>query len=111
MEIVNWVLVIALAAMIILSGIMKLVKNQKITEALTAAGAEKYISLFGIAEILFALLFIYPSTRNAGFILLICYFSGALAADLTHKKPVIAPLVFLILLFVTQYMYNPAIFF
>lgn len=111
MEIVKWVLVIALSAMIILSGIMKLVKNQKITEALTSAGIGNYISLLGIAEILFAAMFIYPATRNIGFIFLVCYFSGALATDLTHKKPLTAPLVFLILLFVTQYIYNPAIFF
>ena len=73
MNIITWILTIALGAMVILSGIFKITKNKKITEMLGKLGVAKYIPLFGIAEIIFALLFIYPATRNIGFVLLICY--------------------------------------
>ena len=110
MNIITWILTIALGAMVILSGIFKITKNKKITEMLSKLGVAKYIPLFGIAEIIFALLFIYPATRNIGFVLLICYFSGALATDLSHKNTIVAPLVFLTLLFVAEFLFNPALF-
>lgn len=110
MNIITWILTIALAAMVILSGIFKITKNKKITEMLGKLGVAAYIPLFGIAEIIFALLFIYPATRNIGFILLICYFSGALAVDLSHKNTIVPPLVFLTLLFVAEFLYNQALF-
>lgn len=111
MEIVKTVLVAGLSFMIILSGIFKITKNKKITEKLTAMGVGPYLPALGVAEIIFSILFIYPPTRNAGFILLACYFSGAFATDLSHKNPVTAPVIFLTLLFVTAYMNNPALFF
>jgi len=110
MNIITWILTIALGAMVILSGIFKITKNKKITDMLGKLGVAKYIPLFGIAEIIFALLFIYPPTRNIGFVLLICYFSGALATDLSHKNTIVAPLVFLTLLFVVEFLFNPALF-
>lgn len=111
MEIIKTILIAGLSGMVILSGIFKLIKNKKIVEQLTAAGVGPYIPLLGVAEIIFAALFIYPPTRNLGFIFLVCYFSGALATDLSHKHPVVAPVVFLVLLFVTAYINNPALFF
>jgi len=111
MEILKFVLVAVPALFVILSGVFKLVKNKKVVETLAKAGVGKYIPLLGVAEIIFALLFLYPPTRNIGFILLVCYFSGALAVDLSHKSPLVAPFVFLVLLFVAQYVNNPALFF
>jgi len=78
---------------------------------LTIMGVGEYLSLLGLAEILFALLFLYPPTRNIGFIFLICYFSGALATDLSHKNTIVAPVVILVILFVVQYINSPALFF
>ena len=110
MDIITWILTAGIAAMVILSGIFKITRNKKITETLGSMGVGQYLSLFGIAEIIFALLFIIPFTRNIGFILLVCYFSGALATDLSHKNKIVAPLVFLTLLFITEFLFNPALF-
>ncbi|MEI9943524.1 MAG: DoxX family protein [Chitinophagaceae bacterium] len=111
MEIIKIILVTGLAAMTILSGIFKLSGNKKLAETMATIGVAQYMPLLGIAEIVFALLFLYPPTRSIGFILLICYFSGALATDLSHKRAVTAPLVFLILLFTTAYINNPGLLF
>ncbi len=111
MEILKFILISVPSLFIILSGVFKLTKNKKVVETLTKAGVGKYIPVLGVAEIIFALLFLYPPTRNVGFILLICYFSGALATDLSHKNPVVTPLVFLILLFAAEYVNNPALFY
>jgi len=111
MEIVKYILIGIPAAFAILSGIFKLTGNKKITEGLTKAGFGKLLPAMGLAEITFALLFIYPPTRAVGFILLVCYFSGALAVDLSHKNPVMPPLVFLALLFTAQYVSSPGFFF
>lgn len=111
MEILKTILVAGLAFMIILSGIFKITKNKKITEKLAEMGVGPYLPILGVAEIVFAALFIYPPTRNIGFILLACYFSGAFATDLSHKNSVTAPVIFLVLLFVTAYINNAALFF
>src|ERR1700675_845411 len=111
MEIVKIILVGGLSGITILSGVFKLTKNKKVTESLSLAGVGKYIPYLGLAEIIFALLFLYPPTRNIGFILLVCYFSGAMAADIPHNRAVTTPLVLLVLLFATAYINNAALFF
>ena len=107
MEIVKLVLVYLLAGIIILSGIMKLVKSPKIVEAMTQVGVLRWISLLGILEIVAAILFVFPVTRIPGFLLLACYFSGALATDLSHRRNMVAPFIILVLLFVTAFLQNP----
>ncbi len=110
MEIVMYILVGLVAAMTLLSGILKVSKNKKIVDNLSGIGMAKLIPALGAAEILFAILFIYPPTRTLGFVLLACYFSGALATDLSHKNPFTAPLVILVLLFSAQYISSPGFF-
>lgn len=111
MEMLKIILITGLSLMIILSGIFKLTKNKKIVEGITMMGVGKYIPFPGVAEIVFAGLFFYPPTHNIGFILLTCYFSWALATGLSHKNIIIAPLVFLVLLFSAAYINNRALFF
>jgi hypothetical protein len=111
MEVIKIILVGLCGLMVIASGLAKLFKSKKVVDSMTRLGVRQYTFLFGAAEIVFALLFIYPPTRTIGFILLICYFSGALATDLSHKNTIVPPLVFLGLLFVTAYMSNPGLFF
>jgi hypothetical protein len=47
-------------------------------------------------EIGFAALFIYPKTMKLGFILLSCYFAGAIATELSHGMSfnAVMPIVF-----------------
>ena len=109
----TWSIIItAIPALIILaSGLAKLSGSKQVVEALSKVGVLQYIQVLGIAEILFAALFVIPATNSIGFILLACYFSGALAADLSHGSKILPPVLILALLFVAQYLANPTMFF
>ncbi|WP_460672344.1 DoxX family protein [Larkinella ripae] len=98
------------SGMVVLSGIMKLSASPEVTSGLTAAGVGPYISTLGIMEIVFAGLFIYPKTMKLGFILLCCYFAGAMATDLSHGKPLANAASVLALIWVAAFLREPAIF-
>lgn len=108
----TWMMIIAAVPALLAgsSGVFKLMGSKQIVEALTKAGVIQYIRVLGIAEIVFAILFFIPVTNPVGFILLACYFSGALATDLSHGNRIAPPVVILILLFIAQYLVNPAMF-
>ncbi|WP_223834167.1 DoxX family protein [Spirosoma profusum] len=82
------IVVTALAAgMVVLSGIMKLTQSAQVMEGLNKVGVGPYVILLGCMEIGFTLLYLYPKTMKLGFILLSCYFAGALATELSHGTP------------------------
>jgi hypothetical protein len=111
MKIAATVLLAIPAVMAILSGVFKIGNAKQVTEKLGKLNMAQYAKVMGAAEIIFAVLFLYPPTRLVGFVLLVCYFSGALAADLTHREDIKAPVFLLVLLFSAMAVSNPALFF
>jgi hypothetical protein len=109
----TWSLIVTAlpALMIIASGIFKLSGAKPAVDSMAQLEVLQYMYFFGIAEIVFAILFLYPPTNAIGFVLLACYFSGALATDLSHKKKIAAPLFILALLFVAEFVTNSEFFF
>jgi formate-dependent nitrite reductase membrane component NrfD len=99
------------ALLIVTSGLFKFSGSKQIVETLTKVGVIQYARYLGIAEIVFAILFVIPATNPIGFILLACYFSGALATDLSHGSKIVAPLMILGSLFIAQLLANAEIFF
>lgn len=97
------------AGMVILSGIMKLMQSPELVAGLTKAGVGPYIAALGIMEISFALLFLYPKTMKLGFILLCCYFAGALATELSHGAPFNAVLP-MVLIWISAFLRDNSIF-
>lgn len=83
-RIVTWAVTGLAAGMAMLSGIMKLSQSAEVVGPLGKIGVGPYITLLGCMEIGFAALFLYPKTMKIGFILLSCYFAGALATELSH---------------------------
>lgn len=83
-KILKIVFTVLAAGMTIFSGVMKLTGGQEMKETLGHVGVAEYINLLGLMEISFAALFIFPQTMRIGFILLSCYFAGALATELSH---------------------------
>ena len=79
------IITILAVGMVAFSGVMKLSGNQEGAKMLDAFGVGQYSVLLGIAEIAFAALFAFPKTMRIGFILLSCYFAGALATELSHQ--------------------------
>ncbi len=104
------IVVTALAAlMVIFSGIMKLSMGEEIVATMSKFGVGDYIIVLGIMEITFSLLFLYPKTMKVGFLLLICYFAGALATELSHGLPFNA-LIPMILIWVAAFLRDDSIF-
>jgi DoxX-like family len=104
------IVVTSLAAlMVILSGIMKLTMSEEIVTGMTNVGVGNFIIVLGLMEIAFTLLFIYPKTMKIGFLLLICYFAGALATELSHNTPFNA-LIPMILIWVAAFLRDDSIF-
>ena len=108
----TWSLIVTIipALLVIASGFFKLSGSKQVVESLTKIGVLEYAVYLGLAEIIFAVLFVYPPTNAIGFILLACYFSGAIATDLSHKRPIVAPLVILSMIFIAEILVNNNLF-
>lgn len=83
-KIATIVLTALASALPVLSGVMKLSQNPEIVETLSKVGVGDYLVPLGLMEIGFTALFVYPKTMKIGFLLLTCYFAGALATELSH---------------------------
>jgi hypothetical protein len=68
-----------------------------------------FIELLGVCEILFSLLFVLNRTSLIGLLLLTGYFGGAMAAEIPFHQ-VAAPLMPLVLVWVTAFVRQPSIF-
>jgi hypothetical protein len=60
-------------------------------------------------EIVFAALFVFPKTMKIGFLLLTCYFAGAIATELSHNMPLNAVPV-LTLIWIAAFLRDSSIF-
>ncbi|WP_031530050.1 DoxX family protein [Dyadobacter crusticola] len=104
------IVVTALAAlMVVFSGIMKLTGSKEVLDTLAKFGVADYYIALGMMELVFTALFIYPKTMKIGFILLTCYFAGALATELSHGTPfnAVTPMV---LIWVSAFLRDKSIF-
>ena len=108
----TWSLIVTLipALLVIASGFAKLSGSKQVVDSLSKVGVLEYAKYLGSGEIIFAILFIFPPTNAIGFILLACYFSGAIATDLSHKRPIVAPVVILSLIFIAEILVNNNLF-
>ena len=105
------IVTILTAALITLSGIMKLTNNEQVVTKLTKMGVGQFLSILGLMEISFTALFLFPKTRKIGFILLSCYFSGAIATDLSHGENIMAATMPLVLVWISTFLLDSSIFF
>ena len=110
MKIITIVVTSLAAILVVISGIMKLMKSEEIVSTLTKVGVGDYITILGLMEISFTALFIYPKTMKIGFLLLTCYFAGALATELSHGTPFNA-LLPMVLIWVAAFLRDRSIFF
>ena len=69
-KVITIIVTILAAAMVTLSGIMKLTNNEQVVTGMTKLGIGEFIPLLGLMEITFTALFLFPKTRKIGFILL-----------------------------------------
>jgi len=83
-RILSLILMIVPALVLVAGGVMKLANAEPpmVVTFLTSAGFGSALAALGSAELLIAALFLYPATRKIGFLLLSCYFGGALALEI-----------------------------
>jgi hypothetical protein len=109
-KILTIIFTVLAVGLVLLSGTMKLIQFPQVVELLEKMGVIKHIYLFAAMEISFALLFLYSKTSRIGFILLSCYFAGALATEISHSSPPVA-VGLLVLIWVTAFLRDRTIFF
>lgn len=108
-KIVTIIMTVLAAGMVLLSGILKLTGGQEVITSMAKMGVANYVVPLAMMEILFTLLFLYPKTMKLGFILLCCYFAGALATELSHGTPLNA-LTPMILIWIAAFLRDKTIF-
>jgi len=109
-SVVGWILTGIAGLLILSSGVFKLSGAPMIVEGMTKLGVGPYIPLLGTMEIVFTALFVFPKTSKIGFLLVTCYFAGALATDLSHGNPIMTPILILVLVWVAAFLRKPEIF-
>ena len=110
-NILVWIFTGIVSLLVVSSGVAKLVGSKDVVEKLTEIGVGTYIPVLGIMEILFTILFLVPKTLKLGFILLSCYFAGAIATDLSHGGSIFGPVFILTLVWAAAFLRKPDIFY
>lgn len=105
-KIITISLMVLITLTIFLSGLMKFIHLPW-----SIAGLEKYNpSILGLMEMVFIILFAIPKTMRIGFILLCCYFAGAMATELSKDGSILNPGIPLVLIWITAFLRDSAIF-
>lgn len=86
-RILSTVIMVLPALMLAISGSAKLSGSEAVVNGLTKMGFGPYIKIFGIAEIIFAALFLIPATYKTGFFLILSYLGGAAAVEIATGQP------------------------
>ncbi len=101
-------LVVLNGLMLIASALAKLAHVPPVVEELGAMGfAGGRLTFIAILEMVSALLFLVPSTRSAGLLLVSSFLGGAIATHLQHAKPILQPSVVLSFVWLATWLRHP----
>ncbi len=112
-SIIGWICSGLVAALTIFSGVMEFImpmNDPEIVAYITILGLTDLEYPLGAAKLVIAALFLYPRTSTVGFVLMVGYYGGALATNITHGVPMAeyaALVVVLALLTLSAYFRNP----
>lgn len=99
-------LTVLVTIIIFISGLMKFVHLPW-----SVTGLEKYNpSILGLMEMMFIILFAIPKTMRIGFILLCCYFAGAMATELSKDASMLNPGIPLTLIWIAAFLRDSSLF-
>ncbi len=96
--------------MIVTSGFLKAIQFQWSVEGLEKFNLPNSATVLGLMEMSFAILFVFPKTLRIGFILLCCYFAGAMATELSHDGSMLNPGIPLTLVWITAFLRDRDLF-
>jgi len=109
-RIVDIIAAVIPAGLVMLSGVFKFIGGEQVVQGFTALGVIQYLPVLGTAEICFALLYIPRKTMKMGFILLSCYFAGAMATELSHGMAPASPTITLSIIWISAFIRDRSIF-
>jgi hypothetical protein len=94
-----------------LSGLMKAIHLPWSVDGLVKFNLPNSATVLGVMEIAFIILFAFPKTMRIGFILISCYFAGAMATELSHDGSMLNPAIPLVLICLNAFLRDRSIFF
>ena len=95
---------------LIISGGLKISGYHPMRLHFVELGVDDYLSVLGLAEIFFGLLFLNPSTKRLGLLLLTAYFGGAIAMEIPYGMAA-GPAIFLVFIWIAAFVRQRGIFF
>ena len=99
-----------IATILAASGILKITGiHPMLDHFITMGFSFTVVKIFGAAEVIFSLVFIYPRTSKIGLLLLTGYFGGAIAAEIRYHQ-VMAPMMTLALVWIAAFVREPSNF-
>jgi DoxX-like family len=108
-QIVKMIPTFLVVALLIISGFLKISRLHPMLLHFVQLGIDDYLPVLGSAEILFALLFLFPSTGKLGLLLLTGYFGGAIAVEIPYHM-VAGPGIPLVLIWIAGFVRQPLFF-
>ena len=96
-------------ALLIISGVLKLSGYHPMLLHFVQLGIDGLLPILGSAEILFALLFLFPSTSKIGLFLLTAYFGGAMSIELPYHM-MAGPAISLMLIWIAGFIRQRSFF-
>lgn len=104
----GWVLSILPAAMLIMSGVMKILQPPAALEGFAHLGWERKLALpLAVLELGCTLVFLFPRTAVLGAILLTGYLGGATATHVRVGDPFLIPVLLGVVLWAGLYLREP----
>jgi len=104
----NWITAITVIILAI-SAFVKIFQVRPISDDLQKVGVGKFMILIGVVELSLAILYIARRSLKLSFILLSCFFSGAIATEISHGGNFVVPAMFLALVWVATFLREPAL--
>ena len=99
-----------IATIVTTSGILKIAGIHPMLDHFITMGLSiTLVKVFGAAEVIFSLLFVYPRTSKMGLLLLTGYFGGAIAAEIPFHQ-MMAPMMPLALVWIAAFVREPSNF-
>jgi hypothetical protein len=106
----GWIMTAIPAAMMVMSGGMKIAKTQQVVEGFTKMGYPAGAPVgIGVVEILCAIVYLIPQTSVLGAILMTGYLGGAIDVCVRSGLPIYIPLGFGILVWGGLFLRDPRI--
>jgi len=108
MTILGWVLTLAPSALLIMSGVGKLMGVEDVSKEFARLGYQQGVHIpIGIAELASAAMYLIPQTAVLGAILLTGYMGGAIATHVRLGEPVIMHIVIGVVIWLAIFLREP----